>query len=184
MLWNFYLDHLTQARHHETLRAGTTATVVLGSGAVIAALVGDGAIKLESIGLLKLLSSGMALSLLGALGGLSSAKHFEIFERQLQIAYSYRDAIEALFPDGAADSCLIPEKREGGGLPLFALRARGERKHEQIWDSRGDACFQWWSGCIRRIRLFTLTNLIHLSFLLLGLALLGASLLAMLRNLV
>lgn len=184
LLWNFYLDHLTQARHHETLRAGTTATVVLGSGAVIAALVGDEAFDLQGIGTLKLLFSGMALCLLGGLGGLSSAKHFEIFERQLQIAYSYRDALETLFSEGGITLDLDSEKRDGGILPLLALRNKGERNHERIWDSRGDGCSQWWAGCVRRLRLFTLTNLIHLSFLLVGLALLAASLLPIVRSLI
>lgn len=190
ILWNFFLDHLTQARPHETLRAGTTATVVLGAGAIVTAEIGSDATAASSPTSLEGLVAGLAVTALGVLGYLSATKHFQLHSRQLEIAYSYRDAISALYSkgsiidgyyqefrpdleiDGTSQTLSDPSRCQSVELPLFQLRERGGNTHLLKWGSRSPGSFaDWWDGKIVNTRLSVLTNLIQLVTCLMGLIL-------------
>lgn len=202
ILWNFYQDHLTQARHHETLRGGITAAVILASGAILAALGNSTTAELFNQKILSLLIWGTALIVLGAFGYLASIKHFQLFCRQLEISYSYRDAISALYagrdigsgyytglsatcPVGSKSRCseedwfkaaLAPLTNRETGLHLHALRERGEEYHNKNWESYAPGTFsELRAKQIRKLPLYRVTNSIHLAIVLIGMVLVGAS---------
>jgi hypothetical protein len=127
LLWKLYQDHVTHARHHETLRA-TTTTVLLAVAAGVLGLLGaahEWPLRYEQLPL------ALFLILLGVFGAFFSAKYHERFEFHMNRAREYRNVLEANLP----------------GMGIDKLRPvadkKTELKHPWLYHRRLSAFWVW-----------------------------------------
>ena len=92
-LWRMVNEHMTQARHQETLRSSMTTLLVTLSGAIVGFITFDKELSLTD------LAPSLLLFTLGAFGIFFSAKHYERFNFHIARVRSYRNALELYFPD-------------------------------------------------------------------------------------
>lgn len=92
-LWRMVNEHMTQARHQETLRASMTTLLVTLSGAIVAFITFDKELSPTD------LAPAVLLFFLGTFGVLFSAKHYERFNFHIARVRSYRNALEKYFPE-------------------------------------------------------------------------------------
>jgi hypothetical protein len=94
ILWRFYLDYVTHARHHQTLRA-TTSTILLAIAGGVLALIGKDKIWPLPRGDLPL---ALFLIGLGVFGALFIVRYHEQYSFYLYRARSHREALEKEVP--------------------------------------------------------------------------------------
>jgi len=92
-LWRMINEHMTQARHQETLRTSMTTLLVTLSGAIIAFITFDKELSPIDLALTILLFC------LGIFGIFFSAKHYERFNFHIARVRLYRAKLEELFPE-------------------------------------------------------------------------------------
>lgn len=92
-LWRMVNEHMTQARHQETLRSSMTTMLVTLSGAIVGFITFDKELSNTD------LAPSFLLFFLGAFGVFFSAKHYERFNFHIARVRSYRNALERHFPD-------------------------------------------------------------------------------------
>ena len=92
-LWRMVNEHMTQARHQETLRSSMTTLLVTLSGAIVGFITFDKELSLTD------LAPSLLLFILGTFGIFFSAKHYERFNFHIARVRSYRNALERYFPD-------------------------------------------------------------------------------------
>jgi len=92
-LWRMINEHMTQARHQETLRSSMTTLLITLSGAIIAFITFDKELTATD------LAPAFLLLFLGVFGVLFSAKHYERFNFHISRVRVYRKALEQSFPD-------------------------------------------------------------------------------------
>lgn len=92
-LWRMVNEHMTQARHQETLRSSMTTLLVTLSVAIVGFITFDKDLSNTD------LAPAILLFSLGAFGILFSAKHYERFNFHIARVRSYRNALEGFFPD-------------------------------------------------------------------------------------
>ena len=92
-LWRMVNEHMTQARHQETLRSSMTTLLVTLSGAIVGFITFDKELSPTD------LAPAFLLFFLGAFGVFFSAKQYERFNFHIARVRSYRNALEQYFPD-------------------------------------------------------------------------------------
>jgi|GEM_PF-2115032 len=92
-LWRMVNEHMTQARHQETLRSSMATLLVAFSGAIVGFITYDKELSPTD------LAPAFLLFFLGAFGVFFSAKHYERFNFHIARVRSYRKALEKYFPD-------------------------------------------------------------------------------------
>jgi hypothetical protein len=92
-LWRMVNEHMTQARHQETLRSSMTTLLVTLSGAIVAFVTFDKG--LTSVDL----PPSVLLLFLGVFGVFFSAKHYERFNFHIARVRAYRRALEECLPN-------------------------------------------------------------------------------------
>jgi hypothetical protein len=92
-LWRMVNEHMTQARHQETLRSSMTTVLITLAGLIVSVVAFD---KASSVGDL---APSLLLLLLGVFGIFFSAKHYERFNFHIARVRSYRAQLEESFPD-------------------------------------------------------------------------------------
>ena len=93
-LWRMVNEHMTQARHQETLRSSMTTLLVTLSGAIVGFITFDKVLWLTD------LAPSLLLFFLGAFGIFFSAKQYDRFDFHIARVRSDRNALERYFPDG------------------------------------------------------------------------------------
>lgn len=92
-LWRMVNEHMTQARHQETLRSSMTTLLVTLSVAIVGFITFDKQLSPTD------LAPSTLLFFLGAFGIFFSGKHYERFNFHIARVRSYRNALERCFPD-------------------------------------------------------------------------------------
>jgi hypothetical protein len=92
-LWRMVNEHMTQARHQETLRSSMTTVLITLAGLIVSIVAYD---KASSLGDL---APALLLLLLGIFGIFFSAKHYERFNFHIARVRSYRAQLEKSFTD-------------------------------------------------------------------------------------
>ena len=92
-LWRMVNEHMSQARHQETLRSSMTTFFITLSGAIVGFITFDKDLSLTDV------APSLLLFFLGAFGAFFSAKHYERFNFHIARVRSYRNALEKCFAD-------------------------------------------------------------------------------------
>ena len=104
ILWNFYLENWTQARHHEVQRSTMTGLVVVVAGAIVTLVTADKSINRYDLPL------DAFMIALGCFGAFFSAKQYERSQKHIERARGYRTLIDEMLPD--ARICAIKAERD------------------------------------------------------------------------
>lgn len=123
-LWRMVNEHMTQARHQETLRTSVATLIITLSGAIIAFVTID---KVVTIGDTPIL---MLYLLLGIFGIIVTAKHYERFNHHIARVRFYREPLEASFPAG--DCKQIRDAAKSYHEINFPHLSKKPRQHE-LW---------------------------------------------------
>jgi putative transposase len=91
-LWRMVNEHMTQARHQETLRSTMTTLLVTLSAAIVGFITFDKDLSSTD------LAPSSLLLFLGIFGIFFSAKHYERYNFHIARVRSYRNALEQCFP--------------------------------------------------------------------------------------
>jgi uncharacterized membrane protein YidH (DUF202 family) len=131
VLFKFYQEHTTHARHHETQRS-TTSTIMVAVAAGVAGLIKyDKQVdKLD-------FSLAVFLIAIGAFGAVFVYKQYERYRLHTDRAKRYRDALDALLPDRTdmlPESCFhLPDdvklKEKLAPKPIKALKRVADAEH-------------------------------------------------------
>lgn len=92
-LWRMVNEHMTQARHQETLRSSMTTLLLSLSGAIVGFIIFDKELSSTD------LAPSILLLFLGVFGIIFSAKHYERFNFHIARVRAYRSALDKCFPD-------------------------------------------------------------------------------------
>jgi hypothetical protein len=92
-LWRMVNEHMTQARHQETLRSSMTTMLVTLAGVIVGFVTFDRELSPTD------LAPSILLFFLGVFGISFSAKHYERFNFHIARVRSYRSALEKCFHD-------------------------------------------------------------------------------------
>jgi hypothetical protein len=115
-LWRMVNEHMTQARHQETLRSSMTTLLVTLSVATVGFVTFDKELSLTD------LAPSFLLLFLGIFGIFFSAKHYERFNFHIARVRSYRDALEGCFPDvHLRDASLMYNGRNCGRMQTSTM---------------------------------------------------------------
>lgn len=124
-----YLEQVTHARHHETLRAQSTNLVVVVSAALLAFLASNAATPGRQV------MVGVFLIAVNVYGLLMSLKHYERSRLHVTVASRYRD--------------VLSDNTPVGGQTLNEARESGHQAHRERFPIpliAGVRAYAMWSG--------------------------------------
>ncbi len=125
VLWGLYLDHCTQCRHHESMRATVTNVFLTITAGVTGVIALDSEMNALDVPLT------LFITLLGVFGAVNAAKNYERIQMHTERARSYRDALEELLPT----------------TRIKALKQEADRKHNANWPRLHKVRLFWlWIG--------------------------------------
>jgi hypothetical protein len=122
-LWRMVNEHMTQARHQETLRSTMTTLLVTLSAAIVGFITFDKDLSSTD------LAPSSLLLFLGIFGIFFSAKHYERYNFHIARVRSYRNALEQCFP--GVDWKRLREQADEYHEPRFPLMVK-QRQHK-LW---------------------------------------------------
>ncbi|MBM2623097.1 hypothetical protein JIG36_47115 [Actinoplanes sp. LDG1-06] len=130
-LWQFYEEHATQARQHESLRATVTGTLAAIAGA-ITALAGVGGLSVADV------PAGAAVVIISGLGVVLSLKHFERNRFHVQVMKQVQREIER-----------VRDSINASPRPLSELWNAAKRTHREdfaikVWKKKDDPSGSVW----------------------------------------